>query len=413
VRINIIRSSSRLAARKGFNGRRCGPLVVCCAALALLMAVIDLTGSWASEKLEMWPIVTLGEEPIDNIPSSSSSNQQSGSRFDVISLASFGASVALDSHRRVLALDYLTDAQLYARNSQLDEGFKDQYVGLRDYERVSKDTSLLVDDTFIKGTQVFGLALIGPGGASPLLSQSLLQRNALTNSFDLQLIHRVDERLTLAASTFQSFYSVSGVGASQSFNQGMESSAYYKLRPQFSLGPAFEFQDFRFSSQPRAESYFPAVASIWQPMPSLNISGKVGPLLLSSPSTTRSDVGYKLRVSYVHRRLLMNFDSGRTPSITAGFAGAGINQFFQASSEYGLGRWTSAYINSSYYEISGNTNTYVLASAAGISHRLTPALSIFGQYLRYQTNSSASFGGVTNAGILGVSFSPQPWSWTW
>lgn len=406
----------------------------------------------AADKLEIWPSVTLAEQLTDNVPVSTTTtlvpqpltSQQlnvinalrgllglpplvrppivlvpqqttSGASNDAISLVNLGASAAMDSPSRALGLDFSSAAQIYARNSSFNQTFLDnQYVGFHDYERLNALTALSLNDTFINGQSAFGQGLIGPSAASPLLSQALLQSNYLTNSFNLQLNRHLSELLSGSFSANQTYFSTSGSSTSESFSQGGDLAAYYKLYPRLSVGPDFQLNDFRFSNQPRSDSFQPSIAVTWNRSEHLVTSARIGPLILSSPNGTSTDVGYTLSTSYTGERWLLNLSSSRSPSISAGLSNAAISQYEGASAQYQISRWTSAYINASVNQFSQTTNnSYIIIYSTGINHQLTRSISIFGQFARLQNNSPSVTGNTTDTLTFGIKFAPRPpWTWT-
>lgn len=374
---------------------------------ALLVLTMINSPLMAADKLEIWPSASLAEQLSDNLP------QASGASSDAISLLNLGGSATVNAANRNFGLDYGTDAQVYARNPSLNEAFQDQYVGLRDNERLSGLTGLSLNDTFMKGQSAFGQGLIGSSAASPLLSQALLQNKFLTNGFNLQLRHQLSELLSTAFSVNQTFYSASGGQTSESFSQGGDASAYYALRPRLSMGPDFQFTDFRFSNQPRSDSLQPSFAVIWNRTERLTSTGRIGPLIISSPTGTSVGVGYSLNSSYKGERWLFNLSSGRSPSISAGLSNAAISQYEGASAQYQVSRRTMAYINTSYDQFSQTNNkSYIITFSLGINHQLTRDVSIFGQFLRYQTDSPSITGNGTDTLTFGIKFTPRPWIWT-
>ncbi len=160
--------------------------------LMLLPAVVAFTvlssPLFAADKLEIWPGVSLAGELADNL------QQTSATGSDAIGFFGIGATAMMNAPDRRFSLDYSTDAQVYARNSGLDQLFEDQYVGVHDYERLNALTEVSLNDTFINGQSTFGETLIGNSAASPLLSQALLQNSFLTNAFNLEISHEFGER---------------------------------------------------------------------------------------------------------------------------------------------------------------------------------------------------------------------------
>ena len=318
------------------------------ASLAAIVIVTMISSPLlADEKLEIWPRFSFDEMLTDNLPQQTRRN----SGGDAISIFAVGGTATLDSTSRTLGLDYVTDAQVYARHSHFDQAFQDQYLGLRDYERLTPLTGLSLNDTFINGQQAFGQSLVGSSEATPLLSQALLQNNFLTNTFNAELNHKFSGRLTTLFDVHQTFFSGSSSGqTSESFNQGAELTAYYSLSPRLSLGPDFQFNDFRFSNEPRADSYQPSFAVKMNWTEHLHSWLTIGPLIISSPNGTSEDVGYIFGTSYKGERSLLQVFSGRSPSISAGTSGASVSQYEGAAAGYWLTRHTIAYINGSFIQ---------------------------------------------------------------
>lgn len=375
---------------------------------ALLMIILS-TPVLATNLLEIWPRISVGEMLTDNLLQQT--NSSSGG--DAISVVALGGTATVDSRKRTFSLDYATDAQVYARNSGFDEAFQDQYIGLRDNERLSEATTLSASDYFFNGKQMFAQSLIGSSAASPLLSQALAQNTFLTNSFNAQLNHQFSDRLSSWASVHQTFFSTSGGETSESFQQGGELGTYYKVNARLSLGPDLQFNDFRFSNQPRSDSYQPSLAVKWSWSERLTTSGTVGPLITTSATETSVGVGYTLSSSYVGDRWLFQLFSGRTSSITAGNSGSAVYQYGGAGAAYKLSRRTEAYVNGSLNQFSQTSNNYYsIAYGGGINHELTRSISVFGQFVRFQTDSNGVNGNASDTLMFGIKFAPLPWVWS-
>jgi hypothetical protein len=408
-------------------------------ALALLLGVV--TPTRADERLSLFPVVSFSEEFTDNYPltvinpvltqpplfpfppgvSSPPVNSQpprpspstTGSNYDAISSVIGGATFDLTGPFRNTELDYLTAGELYAQNSQMDQAFQSQYVGFRDSEWLSPTMNLWLGDTFIEGQPVFGQSLIGPSGTSPQLGQALLQSNFTTNTFDARFSQAISERLSLNAIVTQTYYSTSGGNTSESFSQGATIRMYYSLTPEFEMGPSFQFQDFRFSNQPRSDTSQPALSANWTPASRWKLYGNIGPVLSSSSRGLSWDVGYTLSVSYLLERANFGVTTGRAPSITAGYAGAGTSEYASASASYEIADRTSLHLYTSYYEISGGgTNNHITSYGAGLSEQLSKNATFFVQYIGFQTNASSTSRSLTNNILIGVKLKTDPWSLT-
>ncbi len=372
-----------------------------------LTVIISLTSpARAADQLELWPRISLGEMLTDNLIQETNS----GGGGDAITVVALGGSATLDSDKRTSDLDYVTDAELYARNSSLNEAFHNQYVGLRDNEQLTGATNLSVNDTFFSGQERFAQTLIGSSAATPLLSQALVQNNVLTNGFDLQLDHRFSDRFSSFANVHQVFFSTSSGQTSESFQQGGELAAYYKVNARLSLGPDFRFNDMRFSNEPHADSYQPSLGAklIWSE--ELSIDGTAGPLIMSTSSGTSIDFGYTLSSTYTGERWLFELFSARAPSISAGTSGSSVNQYEGGSVAYLLSRRTTAFISGSFNQFSRTSNSsYGTTYGGGIIHRLTKSISMSAQFIRFQTNSQSVNGNSTDTLMLSIKYSPQPW----
>jgi hypothetical protein len=411
----------------------------------IALAVVLLLGygppSGADERLSVYPLVSFSEEFTDNYPltvvspviapsvlfpippgvSSPPVNSQPprpssstrGSNYDAISSVIGGATFDLTGPFRTIELDYLTAGELYAQNSQMDQAFQSQYLGFRDSELLSQTTNLWLADTFIEGQPVFGQSLIGSSGTSPQLGQALLQSNFTSNAFDARFSQAFSERLSLNANVSQTYYSTSGGNTSESFSQGATARLYYSLTPEFAVGPSYQFQDFRFSNQPRSDTSQPALSANWTPDPRWRLYANVGPVLSSSSRGLSWDVGYALNVSYLLERANFVLSTGRSPSITAGYAGAGTSEYASAAVSYEIANRTSLHLYTSYYEISGGgTNEHITSYGTGLSRQLTKHATFFIQYIGFQTNASSTSRNLTNNILIGVKLTTDPWSWT-
>ena len=146
------------------------------------------------------------------------------------------------------------------------------------------------------------------------------------------------------------------------------------------------------------------------------------PLIITSASETKLNVGYTLNSTYKGELWELSLYSGRAPSISAGNSGSSIGQYVGAGALYWLSRRTSAYVTGSFSQFSqtgnnknnngNNSNIYSLAYGGGINHRLTRDISVFAQFVRFQTNSLGVSGNSSDTLILGVRFAPEPWIWT-
>jgi hypothetical protein len=418
--------------------------------LALGALAVTASKAYAYELLEVWPSFTISEQFRDNLPLATNSTStaqpplfpipvlpnpfpvnskpprapapSSQTSPDAISIATLGLTAALAGENRTLRLDYRTDAQLYAKNSEFNQFFQDQYISLRDQERISEASVLSLSDTFVKAQQVFGEGLIGqPGtgalltGRTQLLSQGLLQSSYIANSFDANLSHRLSERWGSTFDVHQTYFSTSSGQTSESFQQGATASASYAFNQVLSLGPLLDFEDFRFSNQPRSDSLQPTASLTWRPKwrpkGSWLINASTGPIFLNSFTGTTMDFGYGLSVSYLGDRWRMSLSSSRSPTLSAGLSGAEISEFFGASAIYQVNRSTSAYANTNYNQVSGQT---VITASAGIARRITKNISIFGQYQWFNTNESGqsqntgTSQNTENALTFGLRFTPEP-----
>lgn len=362
----------------------------------------------ADTRAELWPLLVLSQGYTDNLLLTANA------KSDEVSTLIGGASLALANPRRRFELDYLTDGQLYAEHPGYDRLAKDNYAGLRDFEDLTNTTQLWLADTFIDGQSIFGQALIGADGLNPQLAEALLQRNYQTNSFDAHLHHDFEGAFSTDSDLHQALYVTSGGTSTLSTNQGAYLTAYYRMSERLRAGVGYDFEDFRFSSQPRSDSHEPYLSLLSDLGPRMRLAAQAGPLILDSRSAVSMDVGYSVTASYLAEYWGLNLSSSRAPAITAGFAGAGIGQSAGGAGHYRLTRRATLYAWAGYTGLSGGgTSARIMSCAIGVNHRLDRRFSLFLQYLWFRTTTPTSPAALTNAVAAGVKLDARPWRWSW
>lgn len=380
--------------------------------VTILTAALLACGSFeaaAEERVDVFPLLGISAEYIDNLFATATNPQ-----WDALATAVGGGTLMWTDPSRRLKLDYLTDGQLYDKHPGSDQAFHDQYVGLADQERLFEATTLSLSDYFIKGAPVFSQALVGPQGVSSQLGATFLSQNYLNNSFDALLHHDFGKTFDINVDVHQNLFSASGSTTTTGYNQGGSITAYYLIVPQFGIGPGYDFEDFRFSNEPRQDNNQPSMAAFWAPNARIKITVASGPILISSASGTKTDFGYSLTSTYVGERVKVTIGSGRAPTLNSGFGGAGINQSAGGTVSYLLGVRTTTFATVYYSDTSGSgISTQVLTYGVGIQQQLTRTISIYGSYIGYQTTIPGSSSATTNAIIVGLKFAGMPWRWVW
>lgn len=377
-------------------------LAATCAALAL---------SWrqarAETRLELWPLLNVSGEYTDNLLFS-----PARAKHDELNTGVGGASLALTDQQRHLQLDFLTDWQLYAEHSEFDRALKDYYVGITDEEHFSDRTSLSLSDSFIKGQPIFGQALIGSSGVSTQLGQALLQKDFLTNSLYARLHQDLGATYSADLSGHQSFFSSNGATSGDSYSQGDGFTLFDRLSPQWKGLFGYDFEDFRFSARPRSEAHQPFLGFQYFPNQRMYLTAQTGPLIFQSASEVSADVGYSIAARYSREFVQFALTSSRQPSITAGFAGAGVSQNFGGAMVYAVGRRSNLSITSNYTRLSrGGADSEILTEGASIDYRLTRAVSVIGQYLWFRTTSPQAPPALTNTFSVSIRLTAEPWRW--
>jgi hypothetical protein len=388
--------------------------IVVIAAAALL--AIGISDAFAESSLDLYPLFTLSEQYTDNLE-----NSAVNPLSDEITTAIGGGSLGYSDENRTTQLNYLTDGQLYAEHSSFDKAFRDHFVGLNDVEHLSRTTTFYLTNSFIKGQPVFSQALIGAQGISSQLGQALLQESYTTDTFDARLRHDFSSSTNVSFDLHENWTSSggSGIPTVNAFQQGGSITAYYAIAPNLSVGPTYDFEDFRFSDAPREDSHAPGISASWHPDARYQITAQSGPLIVESGFGTQLDYGYAATGQYSLERLKLSINTGRGTGVSATRGtttgtGAGITQYAGGSLVYALARETNCYSTIYYSSTSGaGISNNILAFGVGVQHRLTKTFSVNVQYVGYRTvipNSPSVF---TNSVVIGLKFTGLPLRWVW
>jgi hypothetical protein len=372
------------------------------------MLALFCAAARANTSVQLWPLLDLSAQYTDNLLLSPNA------KSDEVATLVGGASLALNNPRRRFTLDYLTDAQLYAEHMSFDRLAKDHYVGLHDEETLSETSTLWISDTFLDGQSVFGQALIGSFGLNLQLGEALLQRDYQTNSFDSRLHQVLGPLLFADFDLHQNTFATSTGNSSLSTNQGAYATAYYRLGERLWAGAGYDFEDFRFSNQPRSDSCEPYLAMRSDLTRRIRLSAQAGPLVSDSPSGMSLGVGYAIAAAYRAKYWGFDLGSSRAPAMSAGFGGAGINQSVYATSFYRLTRRSGLYAYTSYSEVTGGgASTEIQSFGIGLEHRLTRDWNLYAQYLCFRSATPASSTALTNSIAAGAKLDALPWHWSW
>lgn len=362
----------------------------------------------AKTSVELWPLLDLSAQYTDNLLLAPNA------KSDEVATLVGGGTLLLDNPRRRFQLDYLTDGQLYAEHASFDRLAKDQYVGFHDEEKLSESSRLSIADTFLDGQSVFGQALIGSSGLNLQLGEALLQRNYQTNSFDSRL-HQVFGPLLFADfDLHQNTFATSTGASSLSTNQGAYTTAYHRLSARLWAGAGYDFEDFRFSSEPRSDSCEPYLALRADLTAKMRLTAAAGPLISNSPAGTSVDAGYAIAAGYRAKYWGVDLASSRAPGMTAGFGGAGLDQSVYATSFYRLTRRSGLYAYAGYSEVAGGgARTEIQSLGIGVEHRRNRWLSLYAQYLWFRSATPGNSSAQTNSIAAGARLDARPWHWSW
>jgi hypothetical protein len=167
--------------------------------------------------------------------------------------------------------------QQYASYPNLDRLFERHYVGLRDFESLSRQTYVQVDDSFLTGNAQAGV-VVGAGELplnSELIYSELFLARSAQNRFDLHLARELDEDTTCSVSMHQ--YVFSG-GGSVTADQGISAEALRRIEGLLSGGIGYQYKYVTGLSGPLSES--PDSTYHW-PQAQIRYGG-LGPILIQA-----------------------------------------------------------------------------------------------------------------------------------
>jgi hypothetical protein len=383
----------------------------------------------AAAEFTLWPNAQIYGGYNNNIGTTSGN-----AKGDFLSAISPGVTLETDTTPRDFYLTYQTLVLTYLNYTNEDRFGSDNSFGLRDFERLSPDTSLTVNDSFLRGNAISGGLMINgstPVGAQ-LLQTLLNQSTSTSNNVNVQLSSRLSETSNAAASVYQNLFIAPSTSVSQySFGQGGTLSAERLIGENFSAGFSYQFSDYRFSGGdvPTTDTHWPQLQIAWGQGTPFGIRAQAGPVISSSSSgllgsspvhaKTAMDAGYLLNGSYTGRRLTVSISGGEQPSLSSGFAGFSTAQTYSFLAQYRLTRLAMVYSNIGYYTSSGTGfNDRVASYSIGASYRLSRIITLNASYFGYQTEvggstptstGSATSGTTkTNVFLLGLTVTPEP-----
>ncbi len=394
-------------------------------------------------ELSLWPYAEVDEAYDDNVKETSSNK-----KGDFLTVESFGATLEAETAARSFFLTYSTTMIEHASYSNEDSFGQNHYLGIQDTERLSANTTLSINNSFLVGNSIGG-NFVTTGSTpigSQLLSSILYRTTTLDNGFAANLFSKVSNSFSLIANVHQNFFStlsnsvtsggVTGSAASkENFNQGGSLEGDWYLGERFTAGAVGDFEDFRFSNTeiPTTESEWLQARLGWGLGTPFYVLAQVGPIISESSSgtigtthqaaQTKVDFGYLITASYKDRRLQFSAAAGQVPELSAGLGGYSTAQTYGALIQYKLSRRATLFANFGYVNFTGTgISTQVLTYTGGVSYRLAQMFSLTAQYLGYQTigggtSTSTAFAipvgtTVTNIFMIGVIVTPLPLKWS-
>ena len=336
----------------------------------------------------------------------------------------------LTSPQRYTSLQWDTFAQLFVSHSNLDRAGQGQFARFTDFENLSHNTSAQIDEYFQRdGPADVAVASndLAPNYSASFIQLLLAGDSAIINRFRAGLHHSFERNWTGDAAVSQETLSVDG---NQSFLQILSLSSQYHFNETFSMGPGYNFYDFRFTAPgvPGNEVHWPYLRVGWSPIKNLTAEGRVGPVFGYTFGTDKQtvDVAGVAEVTYTFRRGMFEIYGGQEPSLTAGLAGAGSSKTGRGEFTYDLTRRLSFHAGTSYYDITGRgVSAQIWTYGGGFNEQVRPWMVVYARYVGLQSNINApspvfvptgiALGAPVTANyfLIGVNLAVQLHHWSW
>lgn len=348
----------------------------------------------AASVFRLRPILSITEMYNDNVLFS-----PSNAKGDFVTQALMGAYLDLNSPTSDTRLQYSTLAQKYAHYSQYDSVGEGQYVTLKHQQDLSPETSIAADDYFIKGNLTSSVAPAGSLAFNPSLGRAALQNNGYwSNGGSVYLTHDFSQELNSTLGLHQTTFSNGSAG--YSFDQGGMVALRRSIMSTLWGGFRYRMDDYRYSNESPAESHLIQLSLGWNPTERLGVDANAGPAIIhvfGGPTLVRP--GYIIDLRYSGQKWAARAGGGETPSLGAGYGGAGVSQGGSGSFSYQLGQYTSllAHVSYNQYSTSG-FNGDMFGYGVGINSRLTRWLTVYAQYNGYRR----SLGSGSTAAVRGI-----------
>jgi hypothetical protein len=405
--------------------------------VALLLAMQLLASPVANAaEFSLWPQLEIAGAYDDNTHLTPTKR-----KGDFLTFQSPGATLKGSSSRRDFYLTYQTLMLEYANYSRRDRFLRDDYLDLQDNERLSPDTTLSINETFLLGNSTGGGVITNnkvPLG-SQVMQTLLSNSNAMGSTFVINLLSRYSNSFSWTANINQNTLSLlsNNPQSKYNFSQGVSLAGDWDMGERLTGGVGYSFTDFRFSNRamPRTQSNMLAMRLGWGAGTPFRVLGQVGPVVsLSSPgeigktslpSQTSVDVGFLVKAEYDSRRLSMTGTFSQAPSISNGLAGVATTaDTFTGLVQYKLSRRATIFSNGGYYSTSSaSSSSRVIAYTAGISYLFNETLALNFNYVGYSTLANGIGAAalvqvpgkdtVTNLVIVGITVHPEPLRWKW
>ena len=388
--------------------------------LAALFIFVFPAAGRADNLFRFYPEVAASGLYSDNVPLRTTNEEG-----DFAGTLAGGFFLDYTSAARYASLHYDTFAQLFAHQSKFDRAGEAQYVHATDEEHLSATTNLRIDELFYRDAPGGAASLLGTGEA-PLFStvayQLLLANDrASTNWFNANLTHSWGRNWYSELWAHQETFWQTGntSGNKTSYFQTIGTFTEYHFSDHFSLGPGYEFYDFRVTQpgRPDEEMQWPFVRVDWQPMENLALSGRVGAVISHVQGTSGEQVspGGVVTLEYTLQRAHLKIEGGQAPQMTytpTGFSEttrSGSGQIF-----YDFTQRLTGNAGAGYYEYGNGFDQQMILWGAGLSDRVSKRLRVYASFVQLRRNDTQnSQEAVGNYFVVGFAVSVEAFRWSW
>jgi hypothetical protein len=313
--------------------------------------------------------------------------------------------------RRTFSLAYQGLDQEYLSYSNLDRLFEDHYLGFKDAESLSRESSLQIEDNFLTGSSQSG-SVEGQGDIplnSELIYSELFPSRSAQNRFDLDFASQLDPHTSYSLGLHQ--YVFSG-GGSVTADQGFAAVIYRQILGTLSGGLGYQYDyvaglSGTLSMAPSSQYNWPQACLRQEGEGPFLFEARFGPIFEQSSSGVVGgkrassenglDLGGFVSASYSTKTFDFVASGGQKPGQTAGLAVGSLNRGGYLLFNYHGWREAGVFGQVGYLDfLDGGTDAQYLEVTAGVSYRLRRRLTVSTQYV-FLKSSDSSGGNRSNA----------------